>query len=231
MVSRETAVPEPPEPPEPPDLPDWLVPATASLARYAELLVGPGTERGLLGPREGPRIWDRHILNCAVVADPKAGFIPADGHVADIGSGAGLPGIVWAIARPDITVVLIESLLRRVTFLTECVHELNLTDRVQVVRARAEEAGDRVGAADGGLDVVTARAVAPLGTVAAWSTPLIRPGGLLVALKGESAQEELVRDADQLRTSGLVDPQVLTVGQGVVELPTTVVTARRAAAQ
>ena len=231
MVSRETAVPEPPEPPEPPDLPDWLVPAGASLARYADLLVGPGTERGLLGPREGPRIWERHILNCAVVADPKAGLIPADGHVADIGSGAGLPGVVWAIARPDITVVLIESLLRRVTFLTECVHELNLTDRVQVVRARAEEAGDRVGAADGGLDVVTARAVAPLGTVAAWSTPLIRPGGLLVALKGESAQEELVRDADQLRTSGLVDPQVLTVGQGVVELPTTVVIARRAAAQ
>lgn len=231
MVSRETAVPEPPEPPEPPDLPDWLVPAAASLARYAGLLVGPGTERGLLGPREGPRIWDRHILNCAVVADPKAGLIPAGGHVADIGSGAGLPGIVWAIARPDITVVLIESLLRRVTFLTECVHDLNLTDRVQVVRARAEEAGDRVGATHGGLDVVTARAVAPLGTVAAWSAPLIRPGGLLVALKGESAQEELVRDADQLRTSGLVDPQVLNVGQGVVELPTTVVTARRAAAQ
>jgi len=108
---------------------------------------------------------------------------------------------------------------------------LNLTDRVQVVRARAEEAGDRLGTADGGLDVVTARAVAPLGTVAAWSAPLIRPGGLLVALKGESAQEEVDRDADQLRASGLADAEVLTVGQGVVEPPTTVVTARRAAAQ
>ena len=228
MVSRETAVPEPLEPP---GLPDWLEPAGATLTRYARLLVGPGTERGLLGPREAPRIWDRHILNCAVVADPGAGVIPGGARVADIGSGAGLPGIVWAIARADISVVLIESLLRRVTFLTECVHELDLTSRVQVVRARAEEARDRVGAAGGGLDVVTARAVAPLGTVARWSAPLIRPEGLLVALKGESAQEEIDRDAEELRASGLVDPRVLTLGQGAVEPPTTVVIARRTAAQ
>jgi len=228
MVSRETAVPEPPEPP---GRPDWLEPAGGSLSQYAELLVGPGIERGLLGPREAPRIWDRHILNCAVVVDPAVGLIPDGARVADIGSGAGLPGIVWAIARPDISVVLIESLLRRVTFLTECVHELDLTKRVQVIRARAEEAGERVGADGGGLDVVTARAVAPLGTVATWSAPLIRPGGLLVAVKGESAQEEVDRDAEELRASGLVDPQVLIVGQGVVEPPTTVVTARRTAAQ
>jgi len=228
MVSRETAVPEPPEPPA---LPDWLQPAGGSLSQYGDLLVGPGIERGLLGPREAPRIWDRHILNCAVVADPAVGLIAGGARVADIGSGAGLPGIVWAIARPDISVVLIESLLRRVTFLTECVHELDLMDRVQVVRARAEEAGERVGAAGGGLDVVTARAVAPLGTVAKWSAPLIRAGGLLVALKGESAQEEVDRDSEELRASGLMDPQVLMVGQGVVEPPTTVVTATRTAAQ
>ncbi len=228
MVSRETSVPEPPEAPA---LPEWLKPSAGSLARYAELLVGPGIERGLLGPREAPRIWDRHILNCAVVADPAAGLLPAGSQVADIGSGAGLPGLVWALVRSDISVVLIESLLRRVTFLTECVHELDLTDRVQVVRARAEEAGDRVGRPGVGLDVVTARAVAPLGVVASWSAPMIRIGGHLVALKGESAHEELARDRHEVEAHGLVDARVLMVGEGVVEPATTVVTARRAAAQ
>jgi len=228
MVSRETSVPEPPARPS---LPDWLEPARESLDRYAELLAGPGIERGLLGPREAPRIWDRHILNCAVVADPALGLIPPHAQVADIGSGAGLPGLVWALARPDISVVLIESLLRRVTFLTECVHELDLTERVQVVRARAEEAGDRAGAGGVGFHAVTARAVAPLGTVARWAAPLIRPGGSLVALKGESAHEELARDGAELQASGLVDARVLTVGEGVVEPATTVVTARCAAAQ
>ncbi len=225
MVSRETSVPEPPA------LPQWLEPAGGDLTRYAELLAGPGIQRGLLGPREAPRIWDRHILNCAVVADPAQGLVPSGARVADIGSGAGLPGLVWALARPDLSVVLIESLLRRVTFLTECAHELDLTERVQVVRARAEEGGDRAGSADGGLDVVTARAVAPLGTVARWAAPLIRPGGYLVALKGESAHEELARDGAELQASGLVDARVLTVGEGVVEPATTVVIAQRATAQ
>jgi len=218
MVSRETS---------PPDLPGWLTPAADALARYAELLVGPGTDRGLLGPREGPRIWDRHLLNCAVVADPDTGLIAPGAQVADIGSGAGLPGLVWVLARPDVRVVLIESLLRRVTFLTECVHELGVQDRVVVIRARAEEAADRAG----GVDVATARAVAPLGTIARWSAPLLRPGGSLLALKGESAQEELVRDTEEVRASGLVDPRIVIVGQGVVEPATTVVTAQRAGAQ
>jgi 16S rRNA (guanine(527)-N(7))-methyltransferase RsmG len=228
MVSRETAVPEPPEAAGPAGLAGTRGGVTGAVCRAAG---GPGYRAGPAGPTGGSTDLGPTYPELRGGGRPEAGLIPADAQVADIGSGAGLPGIVWAIARPDITVVLIESLLRRVTFLTECVHELNLTDRVQVVRARAEEAGDRVGAADGGLDVVTARAVAPLGTVAAWSAPLIRPGGLLVALKGESAQEEVDRDADQLRASGLVDAEVLTVGQGVVEPPTTVVTARRAAAQ
>lgn len=218
MVSRETS---------PPDLPGWLQPARAGLTRYAELLVGPGTERGLLGPREGPRIWDRHILNCAVVADPSLGIIPQGCTVADIGSGAGLPGLVWALARPDIQVVLIESLLRRASFLTECVHELGLGERVQVLRARAEEAAERKPA----IDVATARAVAPLGKLAAWAAPLLKPTGSMVALKGTSATEELERDADELYRVGFTDPQVLVVGSDVVDPGTIVVIARLAAAQ
>ena len=209
-------------------LPEWLEPFEGDLARYAEILVGPGTERGLLGPREAPRIWDRHILNCAVVADPTVGLIPTGATVADIGSGAGLPGVVWALVRPDLTIVLIESLLRRATFLTECVHSLGLADRVTVVRDRAESvAGGPKSARPGQMDVVTARAVAPLGTLAAWGTPLLAPGGYLLALKGESAAEEVGRDSQELAALGLIDVDVIQVGHGVVEPPTTVVTARK----
>ena len=219
MVSRETSG----EHPAAPDLPDWLAPASADLLAYARILTGAGIDRGLLGPREAPRIWDRHLLNCAVVADPASNLIPAGANVADIGSGAGLPGLVWALARPDLSVVLIESLLRRATFLTECVHTLGLTERVHVVRARAESAGERPGT----MDVVTARAVAPLGTLAEWGVPLLAPGGCLVALKGESAVEEVERDRAVLERLGLVDVRVEQVGYGVVAPPTTVVVARR----
>ncbi|HEV8024840.1 MAG TPA: 16S rRNA (guanine(527)-N(7))-methyltransferase RsmG [Candidatus Nanopelagicales bacterium] len=218
MVSRETP---------PPELPAWLAPAAGGLHAYVDLLIGPGTERGLLGPREAPRIWDRHVLNCAVVADPAEELIPHGSRVADIGSGAGLPGLVWALARPDLQVVLIESLLRRVTFLTECVHELGLSEHVTVVRARAEEVADRAG----GVDVVTARAVAPLGTIAQWAGPLLSDGGILAALKGASAQEEIQRDAEQLGAAGLVDARVVMSGTGVVDPPTTVVLARKVGAQ
>lgn len=210
-------------------MPGWLLPAEAGLARYAELLSGPGIERGLLGPREAPRIWDRHILNCAVVAHPDHGPIAHGSLVADIGSGAGLPGLVWALARPDVRVVLIESLLRRATFLTECLHELQLQNRVQVVRDRAESVtGPTRADRPGTMDVVTARAVAPLGTLAEWATPLLVPGGLLVALKGESAAEEVERDRDQVRAAGLTDVRVERFGQGEVDPATTVVIARRA---
>jgi 16S rRNA (guanine527-N7)-methyltransferase len=175
-------------------------------------------------------MWDRHVLNCAVVADPSVGLLPPGSRVADIGTGAGLPGIVWAITRSDLQVVLIESLLRRVTFLTECVHELDLADRVHVVRSRAEELAGRA-ATWGGMDVVTARAVAPLGTIAEWAAPLTRTGGSLLAIKGSSAREELQRDAARLRGSGFIDPAVVEVGQGIVDPATTVVTASKAAAQ
>ena len=169
-------------------------------------------------------------MNCAVVADPQAGFLGPEVRVADIGSGAGLPGLVWAITRPDLQVVLIESLLRRVSFLTECVLELGLGDRVSVVRARAEEIAGRA-PIDGGIDVVTARAVAPLGTIAQWAAPLVREGGELLAIKGASAHEELERDRDALTAAGFTGAVVREAGQGVVDPVTTVITARKAAAQ
>ena len=189
--------------------------------------MGPGIERGLLGPREADKVWDRHIINCAVVAEPDLEVIGTGARIADIGSGAGLPGLVWALARPDVSVVLIESLLRRVTFLTECIAALELTDRVQVVRARAEEAAR----SPGSFDIVTARAVAPLANVARWAAPLLLPDGALVAIKGESAQEEVTRDRQILEELGLTEPVVTQMGQGVVDPPTTVVMARLARAE
>ena len=208
-------------------MPPWLEPVRASLAEYADILVGPGIERGLLGPREADKVWDRHIINCAVVAEPDLEVIGTGARIADIGSGAGLPGLVWALTRPDVSVVLIESLLRRVTFLTECITALEITDRVQVVRARAEEASGHPGS----FDIVTARAVAPLGNVARWAAPLLLPDGALVAIKGESAQEEVTRDGQILAELGLTQPVVVQMGQGVVDPPTTVVMASLAKAE
>jgi 16S rRNA (guanine527-N7)-methyltransferase len=212
-----------------PTLPLWLEPARVGLVGYAELLAGPGTERGLIGPREIPRLWDRHILNCAVVADPATGLIPAGCVVADVGSGAGLPGLVWALARPDISVVLVEPLLRRATFLTEAIIELGLTTRVQVVRARAE---DLPGTPTWvGVDVVTARAVAPMDKLVGWTLPLARRGGTLLALKGASAQEEVDGAGAALAAAGVVEAEVVTLGAGVVDPLTTVVVARTSPAQ
>lgn len=212
-----------------PVLPLWLEPARASLSGYADLLAGPGTERGLIGPREIPRLWDRHILNCAVVADPALGLIPSGSVVADVGSGAGLPGLVWALARPDISVILVEPLLRRATFLTEAVAHLGVADRVVVVRSRAE---DLPGSPEwGGADVVTARAVASMDKLVGWTLPLARRGGSLVALKGASAQEEVDAAAAVLAAAGVVEVEVRTVGEGVVDPLTTVVVARTSPAQ
>lgn len=203
-------------------------PAEMLLRRYADILASTGVERGLLGPREVPRLWDRHILNCAVVAEPTAGLIPAGSLVADIGSGAGLPGLVWAILRSDITVVLIEPLLRRSIFLLESIEELGMSDRVRVVRARAEDGVREPSWIP--ADVVTARAVAPLPTLVSWMVPLLRPGGVFVALKGQRAAEE-VDEATNEQLTEVMDLDIRVVGAGVVEPPTTVVTGRRRTAQ
>ena len=177
---------------------------------YADLLAGPGVERGLIGPREIPRLWERHLLNCAVVApvlDPKS-------SVADVGSGAGLPGLVWAMRRPDLRITLVEPMLRRVRFLEEAVDALDL-GWVRIVRARAEELRDDVR-----YDTVTARAVAPLDRLARWCVPLIRPGGTLLALKGESARQELDASFSTLKRLGATDARVELYGEGVLSVPT-----------
>jgi 16S rRNA (guanine527-N7)-methyltransferase len=182
--------------------------------RYADLLATEGVVRGLIGPREAPRLWDRHLLNCAVLAE----LLPDGATVCDIGSGAGLPGLVLAITRPDLKVTLVEPLLRRTTFLDEVVAELELGDSVEVVRGRAEDLhGART------FDVVTSRAVAPLERLLEWSMPLVAPHGALVAMKGSSIHEEIDAADAVLRTFSCAAPEVFTVGAGVLASTTTAV--------
>lgn len=186
---------------------------------FADLLTEHGVERGLIGPREVDRLWERHLLNSAVVAE----LVPPDSRVVDVGSGAGLPGIPLAIARPDVQLTLLEPMARRVAWLTECVDALGLD--VTVLRGRAEEGPVRERLS--GSDVVTARAVAPLDRLSRWCLPLLRPGGLMVALKGESAAEELTRDAEAVRRAGGTRSRVTACGGDVLEVPTTVVLVER----
>jgi 16S rRNA (guanine527-N7)-methyltransferase len=184
--------------------------------RYAELLGTDGVVRGLIGPREADRIWDRHLLNCGAPAELIAnGF-----KVIDVGSGAGLPGIVLAIARPDLVVTLVEPLARRVAFLDEVVRDLDLADRVKVFRGRAEEAlAGRVDPAD----VVTARAVAPIDRLAGWCLPLMRIGGRLLALKGATATEEAATHRETILRLGGGAPRVRRCGVGLLDQPATVI--------
>jgi len=170
--------------------------------RYAELLATAGVERGLIGPREAPRLWERHLLNCLALSSA----VPEGASVVDLGSGAGLPGLVLAIARPDLDVTLVEPLLRRSTFLEEVVGELGLTT-ASVLRERAE-------ALHGGrrYDVVTARALAPLDRLLGWAMPLVSPQGSLLAMKGSSAADEITRAAGALSALGCARPELLELG-------------------
>lgn len=202
------------EPHAPPEGADAVFGATMGGAvAFARLLADTGVEHGLIGPREVPRLWNRHILNCAVIAE----LIPKSAVVADIGSGAGLPGLAVAIARPDVTMHLIEPLHRRTQWLDNSVRQLGL-ENVTVHRARAEV---MAGAAE--FDVVTARAVARLAKLAAWSAPLLRPGGELIALKGASAATEIDEDAKAIARAGGTDVRLETVGERVLDEPSTVV--------
>lgn len=189
---------------------------------YHRSLSTDGVERGLIGPREVPRLWDRHLLNCAVLGE----LIEKDETVVDVGSGAGLPGIPLAIARPDLKITLVEPLLRRSVYLAEFVETHGL-ENVLVVRGRAEQPGVLQEA--GGADVVTSRAVAPLAKLAKWSLPLIREGGRMLALKGSSAAEEIERDREELARLGAGGLEVLECGAGLLEVPTIVVKAERMA--
>jgi len=187
--------------------------ALETACQFAEILATDGVQRGLIGPRETPRLWDRHLLNCAVVAE----LLPESGELVDIGSGAGLPGVVLAMLRPHMRVVLLEPMLRRCVFLDECVTRLGLPNAT-VVRGRAEELAGVITA-----DIATARAVAPLDRLAGWAAGLLRPGGQLLAIKGQSAEEELAAARPVLSRLHVRSAEVLRVGHGSVIPATTVV--------
>lgn len=190
--------------------------------RFVTMLREEGVTRGLIGPRELDRLWERHVLNSAVLADE----VPRETSVVDVGSGAGLPGVPLAIARPDLDIVLLEPMARRVEWLEEVVDELEL-DGVTVVRGRAEEKAVRAEIDLAG--VVTARAVAPLARLAGWCLPLVREAGTLMALKGASVADEIARDEAEVRKAGGGEPRIVECGGGVLDTPTTVVVIDRVA--
>lgn len=201
----------------PPTAADAFGTSWPQLESFAEMLVAEGEIRGLIGPRELPRLWSRHILNSTAVAP----FVPAGASVIDVGSGAGFPGIVLAILRPDAQVHLVEPMQRRVEWLDDVVTALVL-DNVRIHRARAEELHGELEA-----DVVTARAVAALDKLVRWCMPLVRENGVLVALKGRRVGEEISEARTTLRKLGVGVPEVHQVAVLGEESPVTVLEARR----
>lgn len=199
----------------PPEAAELFGDAWAQVQDFAAMLTAEGELRGLIGPRELPRLWSRHVLNSSAVA----GFIPAGVRFADVGSGAGFPGIVTALMRPDLDVHLIEPMDRRTTWLSDVVRELAIAN-VTVVRARAEELH---GAAR--FDVVGARAVAALRKLVPWVAPLVTPMGSVIALKGERASAEVEDARKVMRKYGLVDVRVHEVTVAGTEEPTRIVEA------
>lgn len=187
-----------------------------NLRKFHDFLCTAGVDRGLLGPREVPRMWSRHIANSVVIES----LIPLNASVVDVGSGAGLPGLPLAIVRPDLKVTLLEPLARRVSFLEEAVNVLGLTKQVDVLRARAEDVHDRK------WDVVTGRAVANLTKFLKLTSKLVTPGGQLLPLKGEQALVELEEAQGFLTKKGL-QGSILHVGQGLIDPPTTVIQIRQ----
>lgn len=212
---RGASPPAPPVPqgaPPPPPAAEVVFGVRLPLARrYADLLATTGISHGLVGPREAPRLWERHLVNCAVMES----MLEQDTAVIDIGSGAGLPGLVLAVVRPDLQVHLVEPLLRRTTWLNDTISELGLGN-VQVHRGRAEEM-------DLGAPVVTARAVASLDKLVSWAFPLLPPDGRLLALKGVAAQDELDAVRPLLDQLGVSRASLHVVGEGLVSDPVRVV--------
>ena len=175
---------------------------------YAEFLTTAGIERGLIGPREGERIWERHIFNCLPVTQ----LLPQGASLFDIGSGAGLPGIVIALARPDLKVTLIEPLERRVEFLNEAVAAIAAGGvEIEVIRGRAQDVKKSA-------DFVTARAVAPMEKLKKMSWHMVKTGGSLLAMKGESAANEMVgikgAELHEIKLEGIELGRVISVRKG-----------------
>ena len=184
--------------------------AFPQLAQYAQILGQEAVLQGLLGPREIDRIWDRHILNCAALNE----LIPQAKSIIDIGSGAGLPGIVLAIMNPSTHVILVEPMQRRTDFLNDVKKQLNL-ENVEIIRGRAEN--QKIQA-----QVVTSRAVAPLNKLLAWSLPLVEKGGKVLAIKGEKAQSELEEAQKELNLLKNTTASIKTCGLAL-DLSVTVV--------
>jgi 16S rRNA (guanine527-N7)-methyltransferase len=180
--------------------------------RFTALLASSGVSHGLIGPREVARLWERHVLNCAVIHPA----IAQGQLVIDVGSGAGLPGLALAIARPDLEIHCVEPMLRRTNWLSMAVADLGLPN-VTVHRGRAEQFWGILSA-----PVVTARAVARLGELARWCLPLLSPGGSMLAIRGASVAEELEVEREVLRRLGALDEVIESFGSGVVDPPTTV---------
>lgn len=206
-------------PPTPPEAEQAFGSRVDQATTYTKILAGAGIERGLIGPGEVDRLWTRHVLNGAAVADL---IHPAE-TVADVGSGAGLPGIPIALAKPGVRVILIEPLLRRADFLQEVVDELGI--EVTVVRGRAEDKDVRQQV--GQIDAVTSRAVASLDKLSRWCLPLVRDGGRMLAMKGERAQDEIIRHRGVMESLGAEDVKVVKCGVNFLTPPATVVVARR----
>jgi 16S rRNA (guanine527-N7)-methyltransferase len=203
----------------PPAAADVFGPRLDAARAYAELLGSAGVQRGLIGPRELERLWDRHLLNSAALGE----VLGAGEAVVDIGSGAGLPGVPLALARPDLRVTLVEPMLRRTEFLHEVVGALGLD--VAIVRGRAEEPAVRQDV--GGADAVVSRAVAPLDRLSRWSIPLLRPDGRMLALKGARATDEVEQYRRVMRSVGATDVRVVRCGVSYLDPAATVVVARR----
>jgi 16S rRNA (guanine527-N7)-methyltransferase len=212
-------------PPAPGSAAEIFGPLLVVATEYVARLASDGVTRGLIGPREVPRLWERHILNSAAVAEA----VPEGARVVDVGSGAGLPGIPLGLARPDVELTLVEPMARRVEFLEEVVADLAVPAglRWRVVRGRAEERS--VATAVGPVDVVTARAVAPLPRLVGWCRGLMRPGARLVALVGANALAELPSLVPELEAAGMRDVHSRAVGAGLGDAATTVVVMTRGA--
>jgi 16S rRNA (guanine527-N7)-methyltransferase len=208
-----------PVPEVPPAATAVFGPATEAAARYVAMLAGDGVVRGLIGPREVPRLWERHVLNSAALAEA----VPQGARVVDVGSGAGLPGVPLGLARPDVTLTLVEPMARRVEFLQDVVTTLEVPWRI--VRGRAEERS--VVRTVGPVDVVTARAVAPLPRLVGWCRGLLAPGSQLIALVGARAAAEVPELVPELEAAGMRDVHTRAVGVELGAAATTVVVMTR----
>lgn len=186
--------------------PDWLESQREILQPFHDILATDGVTRGVIGPREQERLWSRHLFNCAAVADPTVNLVPQAAMVVDVGTGGGLPGLVWALVRPDVRMILVEPLQRRIAFLNDAAARLGIEDRVELHAIRAQDYEGPAG------DVVTSRALSSLADITQWSLPLLASGGAIVAMKGARAGAELSEARESIQRMGIGSARVVRIG-------------------